>query len=121
MTVSEFGRSGLALLMTPSGTIPRFCAIGSGSGANVASLGSLIAEVLAQRVDFSTRDISVSKNVTWVYDFNSVTMSGIFFREFGMGQTITKGANNLWMRDGFLAIEFDGTNELQIELTFEVF
>lgn len=123
MVVSNFSKSGLALLMTPSGTIPRFCAIGSGSGAELATLGSLLAEVQAQRNDFSTRSIGTANKTNWIFDFNSTTMSGTTLREFGIGQSQTKGVNDLWDREVIAGngIEFDGTNEMQIDLTFEVF
>ena len=123
MVISNFGKSGLALLMSPSGTIPRYCAIGSGSGAELNTLGSLIAEVLAQRTDFTSRDIGTARLVNWIFDFSSTVMSGITLREFGIGQSQTKGTNDLWNREVMAGngVEFDGSNELQIDITFEVF
>lgn len=121
MPSSDFGKSGLALLMTPSGVIPRYCAIGSGSGAAVSTLGSLFSEVLSARVDFTSRSIATAKKTNWIYDFSSTTMSGILLKEFGIGQVVTKGTNDLWNREAFPTITFDGTNELQIDVTFEVF
>ena len=121
MTISDFGRSGLALLMSPSGTIPSFLAIGSGSGAEVATLGSLLAEVLSARTNFSTRDITVAREVSWIFDINSTSMSGIDLKEFGIGQVVTKGTNDLWNRESLVSVTFDGTKELQVEIRFEVF
>lgn len=119
MVVTDYGLSGNALLLVGSISVPRYAAIGSGSGAEVTSLGSLIAEVGASRLDFSTRDISVAQNVTYTYDFSSTSMSGVFLREFGMGGSQAKGTNDLWLREAFDAVEFDGTNELQLQITLK--
>ena len=119
MVTTEFGLSGNALLWAGSGNIPRFTAIGSGSGAEVASLGSLVAEVLATRVDFTARDISTAKQVSYTHDYGSTTMSGIFLREFGIAGSQAKGTNDLWIREAFNAVEFDGSNELQLQITLK--
>lgn len=121
MTATDYGKSGLVLQLTGSSEPARFCAIGSGSGAELVSLGSLIAEVLTDRKDFTTRDIGTTKKISFTYDFSSVQMSGTFLREFGVAGSEAKGTNDLWNREGFTAVEFDGTNELQIDVTFEVF
>ena len=123
MVISLFGKSGLALLMSPSGTIPRYMSIGSGSGAEVNTLGSLIAEVFAQRTDFTSRDIGTAREVNWIFDFSSTTMSGVQLREFGVGQSQTKGTNDLWNREVMAGngVTFDGTNELQIDIVFSIF
>jgi len=121
MVTTDFAKSGLALLMSPSGTIPRYLGIGVGSAAEDPALGSLVTPSLASRTDFSTRDISATSEVTWTWDFNSTTMSGIGLSEFGMGQSGANGVQDLWQREGFAAVNFDGSNELQIELTFQVF
>jgi len=107
--------------MTPSGTIPTFLAIGSGSGTELITLGSLLAEVLAARTVFTTRDIATANETGWIFDNNSVTMSGVDLREFGIGQVVTKGTNDLWDREAFAFVTFDGSNELQVEIRFEVF
>ena len=49
MVISDYGISGTALLYAGSAAIPQYLAIGSGSGADVVTLGSLIAEVGASR------------------------------------------------------------------------
>ena len=113
--------SGLALLMAGSGAVPRYCAIGSGSGAEVVTLGSLIAEVLSARVDYTSRSIATAKQVNWVYDFGSTVMSGTNLREFGVGQSATKATNDLWARQAFTSITFDGSNELQVDISFIIF
>ena len=122
MVISTFSKSGLALLMAGSADKPRFCAIGDGSGAEVTTLGSLIAESGTQRNDFTTREINITQRVTWLFDFSSTEMSGLALREYGIGAGSTVGVNDLWNREGLAAaIQFDGSNELQIEITFEIF
>jgi hypothetical protein len=117
MVISNYGKSGNTLQWCGSSLPPRYAAIGSGSGADVASLGSLVAEVLAQRTDFTSRDISTSQQMDFTFDFSSVTMSGINLREFGIGGSQAKSTNDLWLREAFDAITFDGTNELQLQIT----
>lgn len=119
MVVTDFGKSGNALLWAGSGLIPRFSAIGSGSGAELASLGSLVAEVQATRRDFTSRDITVSKQVSWTFDYGSTTMSGVNLSEFGIAGSQAKGTNDLWLREAFDSVEFDGTNELQLEIVLK--
>lgn len=119
MVFTNYGRSGATLMMAGSVNVPQFIAIGSGSGANLAALGSLIAEVLGSRVGFTTRDISALQQTIFTFDLNSVQMSGVFLKEFGVGGSILKGVNDLWVREGFPSITFDGTNELQVEVTFQ--
>ena len=116
MVVSNFGKSGNALLWVGSGNVPRYAAIGSGSGADIATLGSLIAETQSTRRDFTSRDITVANEVNYTYDYGSTTMSGTFLREFGIAGSQAKTTNDLWLREAFDAVEFDGTNELQVQI-----
>ena len=121
MVATNFGKSGLNLLMSGSIDIPRYSAIGSGSGANVPTLGSLIAETQSNRFSFSFRDITTNQQTTWTFDYGSNTMSGTNLREIGLSSGSTVDANNIWLRAGFPAIEFDGSNELQIDFTLITF
>jgi hypothetical protein len=120
MVVTDIGKSGLALLMAGSGTVPSFCGVGTGSASEVASLGSLITPFGARRT-FTTRDISTIKEVEWNFDFDSISMSGCNLTEFGMGAVVGSGANDLWNRENFLSIQFDGTNELMISIVYKIF
>lgn len=119
MVVTDFAISGNALLWTGSAEVPRFSAIGSGSGADVSTIGSLIAETQSTRRDFTTRDISTAAQVDFQFDYNSVTMSGTDFREFGIGGSQAKGTNDLWIREAFDAVTFDGTIELQLQIVLK--
>lgn len=115
MVATDSGKSGLALLLTVSGTRPDVCAIGSGSGAVLVTNTDLIAQT--DQSAFTTTDISTVKEVAFTIDFNSVDISGTLLTEFG----IKVSGGDVWNREGFASVEFDGTNELQIQITYEVF
>ena len=121
MVFTNYGRSGAALLFCGSVNVPQYLAIGSGSGAVLATNGSLVAEVLSARVSKTSGDISVARELTMIFDINSVNMSGLSLREFGVGGVTTVGTQDLWIREGFPAITFDGTNELEVQVTFQTF
>ena len=118
MVLTNTGKSGAALLLGSIATpAPRYIAIGSGSGT--ASIGNtaLVAEV--DRVIVSSTDTSTAREVTWTADFNSVTMSGRTLTEFGIFSPASAGT--CWNREAFGSIIFDGTSELQIQLSFQIY
>jgi len=119
MVVTEYGKSGNALMWVGSANQPQFSAIGSGSGADVSTIGSLIAETQAARLLWSSRDISTPAEVAYEWNYSSTTMSGTFLREFGIGGSILKGVNDLWIREAFDPVTFDGTNELQLQVNLK--
>lgn len=119
MVMCDTGRSGLALLMSVSGTRPQYLAIGSGSGAVAITNTVLIKEPSGLRQVFDTTNIATQKQVKFTTTWDSVTMSGMGLKEFGVFSLASGG--KCWNREGFANIAFDGTNELQIEVTFEVF
>ena len=80
--ITNFGKSGLALLLAGSGLTPSYIALGSGSGTFLVGTGSLYGEMfLNARTLFTSRDITVQKDVTWIWDRPSTTMSGIQLTE----------------------------------------
>lgn len=118
--ITEYGRSGTALMWVGSANPPRYCAIGSGSGAEIASVGSLYAEVLTRRF-YTTRDITTPKYVTWTYDYNSVEMSGINLRETALTVGSNTGSQDAYLIKNYPAIVFDGSNEVTIEISMNTF
>ena len=122
MTLTDVARDKTALLMAYGSGVsfPRFLAVGSGSGAAAVSNTALIGET-GTRADFTTRDVSTAKQIEWVYDISSVSMSGLDLTEFGVFDTSTAVSGTMWEREGFSSIEFDGTNELQVQINFEIF
>ena len=117
MVVTNVGKSGLTLMLFGSGIVPNFLAIGSGSGTALVTNTNLVAET--RSVLFTTRDVTISQEVNYTFDLNSAQMSGTNLREFGIK---TSGlANIVWNRESFNAVNFDGTNELQVNIIFNVF
>jgi len=117
MPVTNTGKSGLILFLAGSGVIPDVLAIGSGSGTALITNTNLVAETSS--VAFTSRDISIPQEITYISDFNSVQMSGTNLREFGIKKSGL--ANTVWNRESFNTVNFDGTNELQVEVIFNVF
>lgn len=118
MPVTTTGRSGLSLMMGSVATAgPQYLAIGSGSGTASINNTGLIAQI--DRVLVSTTDTSVAREVTWTGDVNSITMSGRMLTEIGMFNVAAGGT--IWNREAFGSIIFDGTNELQVQITFQIF
>lgn len=118
MGITETGRSGLALLIGPSGTTPGFLAIGSGSGTFNISQTGLVHEFPSTRKGFVSTDITAQKEITWTTDFDSITMSGLTLREFGVSSESSGGT--LWNREEFAGVTFDGTQELQVQVRYKI-
>ena len=98
---------------------PGYMMIGSGSGTAVATQTALIHPEDRQAV--TATDGSTAYKVKWTGDWNSVTMSGLQLSEFGVCISGPGTTGSMWSRAGLPSIEFDGTNELRIEETWEVF
>jgi hypothetical protein len=115
MGVTNIGLSGTALLLSVSGARPTYMSIGAGSkneNANVTTMGSE-----ALRYVFSSTTISTAKRITWTADYGSVAMSGLNFREFGLmtGSPGTEIWHYVNLGNG---VNFDGSNELRVELNW---
>ena len=121
MVMTNNSTSGTASLLTGSGAIPQWCAIGTGSVTESAAIGSLVTESFSERRGYSLRDASISKEVSWTFDYGSIEMSGITLGEFGVGTGSTIGVQDLWNRENIPGTEFDGSNELQIQVTYRYF
>jgi hypothetical protein len=117
MVFTTVGQSGVQnAIAVISDNRPQYMAIGSGSGAVLASDYKLVHEV-AKRV-FTSVDSSVSNEILYIADWNSVEMSGLRITELG---ALTESGNNvgsLWNREGFIGVDFDGTDDLQVQLTY---
>ena len=120
MVFTSAGLSGVQVAIgVDSAQRPQYMAIGSGSGA-VATTNILLIGEKSRRTPTST-STSVTNKITYITDWNSVEMSGIDLQEFGMFPTSVSSAGSCYSREGFTGVEFDGTNELQIQLTYEVY
>ncbi len=120
MGFTTAGQSGVQVAIgVDSVQRPQYMAIGSGSGA-VANTNILLINENSRRAPTSV-STSTTNEITYIGDWNSVEMSGINLKEFGMFSTSTSNAGSAWNREGFAGVDFDGSNELQVQITYEVY
>ena len=120
MVFTNIGKSGLALSFAGSMTLPTMCDVGVGSQEVTANKSGLDDGQVTSV--FTTRDISTQREVTYTIDFSSITMSGLLFSEFGLRTSGGGlGSGDFFNVDNTTPTQYDGTNELQIQLTYEVF
>ena len=118
--ILNWGKQQVALLVGGSITsYPTWFMIGSGSGTVVATQTSLINPFDRQAI--TAVDNSTINKTKWTGDWTSVEMSGNSLREFGICLSGATTTGSMWSRIGLPAISFDGTNELRIEETWEVY
>ena len=120
MVVTNDGKELIGYLIGSTATKPAAFAIGVGSLALTASSSTLGSEV--NRQAYTSTDVSTAQKITWQADWNSVDMSGIQLSEVGIFNSTTANTGSAWSLNGsFAAITFDGSNELQIQETWEVY
>ena len=111
----DTGRSGTALLWTGSYALPNGIELGTGSSTKTVSTTGLTTPALFKT--FTSTDTTNARVVTFQSDFTSVQMSGLSLKEFA----VRVSGGTVWSADGFAAVVFDGTNELQVQISWEVF
>ena len=117
MVFTTAGLSGVQnAIATISTNRPQYMAIGTGSSTAAAANNTLVSEALRRLV--TTTDVTAANTIAYVADWNSVEMSGLSFSELGMFTTSGVSTGSLWNRDCFTAVVFDGTNDLQVQLTY---
>jgi hypothetical protein len=117
MTITNTGKDYISKIIAGSGTIPNYCAVGSGSGTATASSSGLLSEF--DRNTITSIDYTTTRKITYSTDFSSVEMSGLNLREISINHLSSGG--QAFSVDRFQAVEFDGSNEAQIEVTWEFF
>jgi hypothetical protein len=118
--ILNYAKQRIAMLIGGSISVsPSYFMIGSGSGAVLATQTSLFNSIDRQLSTSINKDTAYKTK--WTGDWNSLEMSGIQLREFGITISGTGTTGSMWSRIGFPAINFDGTNELRIEETWEVY
>jgi len=121
MVFTTVGTSGVVLSIGSfASNRPQYMAIGSGSGVIAVTNVDLVYEN-SRKAPTSTSLDCTNMNIEYVADWNSVDMSGITLREFGMFTDSVASTGSLWNREGFTGVAFDGSNELQIQLNYEVY
>ncbi len=117
---TNYGREQMTLVMGGSITdIPEATLIGTGSGVEVVTQSGLITPV--DRQSFTDTTYPSAQSVRKQTDWNSVEMSGIQLQEFGMTGSGSGAQGLVWDRNALPALTFNGTNELRVESTTEVF
>ncbi len=119
MVITNYGKNEVSLILGGSSTIiPEYFIIGSGSGISVITQTELIASV--DRQLFTNTTVS-PQNVLWQGDWNSIEMSGIQLTEFAVIASGTGLTGSIWSRASLPTLTFNGTRELRIEESWEVF
>lgn len=126
MVVTNWAKNQIAFLIGNSGTsanistsIPSYFIIGSGSGVALSTDTAMLRAV--DRQAFTSTDLTTTQKITWQGDWSSTELSGLAIREFGV---ILSGAGltgSIWSRTNFPGVTFDGSNEMRIEETWEVY
>lgn len=120
MAITTVGKSGTALIaFTGSGTVPQWLAIGTGSSAFAIGQTALTTE--NQKKIYTSRNPATSRKVNWTFDFDSLAMSGITLTELGLFNNSAATSGDMFNRESIVGLVFDGTNELTVDLEFEVF
>ena len=119
--ILNWGKTRTALFLAGSTTTPPgYFMIGSGSGTAIATQTELIKA--DDRQEVTGVNGSTAFKSRWTGDWNSVEMSGNQLSEWGV--TISGGGltGSMWSRTTMPnPITFDGTTELRIEETWEVY
>jgi len=107
------GKKNVAFLIGGSITsIPTAFLIGTGSGITTLTQSGLIT--VYDKQDFTSIDNTTMYKIKYTGDWNSVEMSGIQLREFGIACSGSGINLNTWSRTNLPAVTFDGTNELRV-------
>jgi hypothetical protein len=120
MGATTVGKSGTALIaFTGSGTVPQWLAIGTGSSSFAIGDTALVTE--NQKKIYTSRQPSTSRKVNWTFDFDSLAMSGITLTELGLFNNSAATSGNMFNRESIVGVVFDGTNELTVDLEYEIY
>jgi len=118
MGLSNTGFERIAVRIGSNIDVPTSLAIGSGSGTFATTQNTLIAET--DRNVATTTDFSVLNNITWTANFSSTEMSGTDLKEFGLFSESGADTGSLWNREEFPSVTFDGSNEMELEITYKI-
>lgn len=119
MVFTDYGREQMAIRMGSNVEKLSHFAIGSGSGAVAVSNYELVNEW--DRKPIESFNYSGAQDLTVIADWTSTQISGCLLKEFGAFTTGLDLIGSCWSREGFANVTFDGTNELQIEITYSTF
>lgn len=117
----NWAKSRVALFLAGSNNdYPTYYLIGNGSGTVDTSQTELFNSIDRQPVTLING--STIYKAKWIGDWNSVEMSGLFLQEWGLSTSGTALTGSMWSKTVMPAnLTFDGTTELRIEETWEVY
>lgn len=116
--IVDNARSGLAnRLVQNTVAAVGWMAVGSGSGLIAVSTTGLFYHV--DRNAFTSTDVTVANRATMTTDWTFTELSGTTVKEFAVYNLSSGG--KAWQVEGFPGILFDGSNELRVEATWEVY
>jgi len=118
MVYTTVGKERAAIRLGSNINTPDYVAVGDGSGSKDASTVALVNET--KRTSYNGVDFSTSKKAAYTFDFNSVEMSGTTLTEIGQFSSGAANTGSAWLIEGFGGVNFDGSNELQVETKIEV-
>lgn len=119
MVVTTYGKEQIAIRIGSDINSP--LAFGIGTGSTTSSINDLVLVNEVDKQTFSSVNLSGVRTLTFQGDWNSIEMSGIQLAEWGIFSQSGATTGSTWSREAFTPVTFDGTNELQIEETWEVY
>jgi hypothetical protein len=118
--ILNYAKTQAALLLAGSnGVIPTYFMIGIGSGTILPTQSGLFSP--SDKNLLTSVDASVPRKITYIGDWSSVELSGLTISEWGITGSAIGVAGSAYSETVFGGIAFDGTNELQIQETWEVY
>lgn len=120
MTVVNYYKNRVALLIGGSITEnPDYFIIGTGSSTVTSSDTELVSA--SDRQEATSTSYPSLYKTKFQGDWSTTEMSGTTLSEFGLVTSGTGVTGSIWTRTVIPSIEFDGTNELRIEETTEIY
>jgi len=123
--ILDFTKNSLVLMLGGSKVnnnkenYPTYFMIGTGSTPVTPSQTELAEP--SDRQAFTTMSYPNSQKIKWQGDWNSSEVSGLAIKEFGMTGSASTTTGSMWSRIVIPTINFDGTSELRVTETWEVF
>ena len=118
--INNYAKNRVALLIGGSSTpVPTDMMIGTGSAT--ISVTSTELTTASDRQPFTSNPtFPTSQSINFQGDWNSVEMSGLSLKEFGIAGSGIGTNGSMWSIHVVPAITFDGTNELRVEEVWDI-
>ena len=118
MGATNVAKSGICMLIgSKTQDIPTYMAIGTGS--STFSPGNIALLTESKRNGFSSKYTGSEMFVNYLYNFNSLDLSGTTIAELGLFTKLSAG--DMWNREVFSGISYSGNKEIYITVDVEVY